>query len=196
MHFFRSSSSAYTFHSVRTLCNIYYIYISSNRTDEQECFLSVFFPPSHARLEEGKCIRWHGLGGKKPLHYTIHNTYMRIVPRGGGAYTRPRIIQIDLPRPLVISIRRRRITLPLCAGRGNAGDTIIRSSLSFAPSFSHSPERPRIRVAHTHAQTTRSILYVYVRKHRIYILYYVHIIIIIENPSYNPFSRTHTYTHT
>lgn len=133
---------------------------------------SVFYPFFSSKPRPSRRRKMYMLsrtGGKKPLHYTIHNTYMRIVPRGGGAYTRPRIIQIDLPRPLVISIRRRRITLPLCAGRGNAGDTIIRSSLSLAPSFSRSPERPRIRNAHTQAQTTRSILYVYVLKHRIYI---------------------------
>lgn len=157
-------------------------------------FFIRFFPPSHARLEEGKCICRHGLGGKNHC-ITLYIIHICVVPRGGGAYTRPRIIQIDLPRPLVISIQRRCITLPLCAGRGNAGDIIIRSSLSLAPSFSHSPKRPRICAAHTHAQTTRSILYVYVRKHRIHIYYIMYILLLLKIglTTLSP-ERTHTHT--
>lgn len=96
--------------------------------------------------------------------------------------------------PTVVRRTRRR-------GRYN----IIRSSLSLAPtrsvtvSLSHSSERSRIREAHTHAQTTRSILYVYTQAPRNVYIIYICIIctyIIIENPSCNPFSYTHTHTHT
>jgi len=133
---------------------------------------------------------------------------MCVVPRGGGAYTRPRIIQIGLPRPLVISIRRR-ITLPSCAGRGAAGDTIyiIRSPLSLAPFHSPPPlahpitlarssERPRIRDARAHDPFDIISICASAAKY-IYIYYILCTYIIIENPSYNPFSytRTHTYTH-
>lgn len=132
--------------------------------------------------------------------------YVRIVPRGGGAYTRPRIIQISLPRPLVISIRRRRrITLSSCARRGAAGDTIyiIRSPLSltraislFPPpylSLTHSSQRPRIRDARAHDSFDIICIYASAAK---YIYYILCTYIIIENPSCNPFSRTHTHIHT
>jgi len=126
---------------------LYFYIVEWNR--RTGVFFIGFFPPGHARPEEGKCICTDTRTGKKTttLHY-IHNTcmYMRIVPRGGGAYTRPRIIQIGL----VISIRRhRRITLLSCAGRGGAaaGDVhdIIRSSLSLAPT----PLHPSVSVAHS-----------------------------------------------
>lgn len=151
-------------------------------------FLSVFFPPSHARLEEGKYICTGTRTGKKPLHYTIHNTYvctyiyMRSTSRGRRLHpaedysNRPASAACDFHtaavaayNPTVVRRTRRR-------GQYN----IIRSSLSLAPtrsvsvtlSLSHSSERPRIREAHTHAQTTRSILYVYTQAPRT--VYYIY----------------------